>query len=149
MNVGISTSVMQRGKSGVGQYILSLVKALLRECSSVHLILFVLEEDLPLFEFARGRAKLVPVPEQFRPPVKDILWHQMNLPSLARAHALDLLHVPSYRRMLWPRPCALVATIHDLAPFRVAEKYDRARMLYGRLVARRLAHRQDEIIAVS
>ena len=37
--------------------------------------------------------------------------------------SLDVLHVPSYRRMLWPRPCPLVATIHDLAPFHVAHKY--------------------------
>jgi glycosyltransferase involved in cell wall biosynthesis len=51
--------------------------------------------------------------------------------------------------MLWPRPCALVATIHDLAPFRLANKYDWKRMFYGRVVARRLAHRQDAIIAVS
>src|SRR5581483_3031762 len=52
-------------------------------------------------------------------------------------------------RMLWPRPCALVATIHDLAPFRLGGKYDWRRMLYGRVVARRLARRQDEIVAVS
>src|SRR5207244_13060191 len=92
---------------------------------------------------------LVPVPEKFRPPVKNILWHQRHLPELTQEHRLDVLHVPSYRRMLWPRPCALVATIHDLAPFHLAGKYDWARMFYGRVVARRLAHRQDEIVAVS
>jgi glycosyltransferase involved in cell wall biosynthesis len=62
---------------------------------------------------------------------------------------LDVLHVPSYRRLLWPRPCPLVATIHDLAPFRVADKYDWKRMFYGRVVARQLAPRQDEVIAIS
>jgi glycosyltransferase involved in cell wall biosynthesis len=71
------------------------------------------------------------------------------LPLLARARRLDVLHVPSYRRMLWPRPCALVTTIHDLAPFHVEGKYDAGRMFYGRTVARWLAHRQDRIIAVS
>ena len=48
---------------------------------------------------------------------------------------LDVLHVPSYRRLLWPRPCAVVATIHDLAPFRLPGKYDLLRMFYGRTVA--------------
>ena len=57
--------------------------------------------------------------------------------------------MPSYRRLLWPRPCGLVATIHDLAPFQVASKYDWKRMFYGRVVARRLAWRQDAIIAIS
>ncbi len=111
--------------------------------------LYVLEEDMPLFSFAASGIRLVPVPERHRPPVKNILWHQTELPRLVRQARLDVLHVPSYRRLLWPRPCALVATIHDLAPFRLPEKYDWKRMVYGRVVVRRLARRQDEIIAVS
>jgi glycosyltransferase involved in cell wall biosynthesis len=149
MRIGLSTSVIQRGRSGVGQYVLALVRALLPVANRHELSLFVLEEDLPLFDFARGAVRLVPVHEQHRPPVKDILWHQVELPRLARQLGLDVLHVPSYRRMVWRRPCALVATIHDLAPFRLPKKYDRARMLYGRVVARQLAHRQDEIVTVS
>jgi len=149
MNIGMSTSVVQRGKTGVGQYVFALVTALSRQLNRHELTLFVLEEDVALFNSLRESATIVPISEQFRPPVKDILWHQTILPSLARAHRLDVLHVPSYRRMLWPRPCALVTTIHDLAPFHVAGKYDWKRMIYGRVVARRLAHRQDKIIAVS
>jgi glycosyltransferase involved in cell wall biosynthesis len=42
-----------------------------------------------------------------------------------------------------------VATIHDLAPFHVTGKYDWKRMFYGRVVVRRLAMRQDRVIAVS
>jgi glycosyltransferase involved in cell wall biosynthesis len=149
MNVGLSTSVIQRGRSGVAQYVFALVEALSRHSARHELTLFVLEDDVPLFGSARDFAKIIPVSERFRAPVKDILWHQTVLPSLARAHQLDVLHVPSYRRMLWPRPCALVTTIHDLAPFHVAGKYDWKRMVYGRVVARWLAHRQDKIIAVS
>lgn len=149
MKIGLSTSVMQRGRSGVGQYVLALVRALLPAARQHEFTLFVLEEDLEKFDFARGVMRLVPVPERYRPAVRDIAWHQTVLPVLARRLGLDVLHVPSYRRMLWRKPCALVATIHDLAPFRLAGKYDRARMFYGRVVARRLARRQDEIIAVS
>jgi glycosyltransferase involved in cell wall biosynthesis len=149
MRIGISTSVIQRGKSGVGQYVFALLRALLSASHQHKLILFVLEEDLPLFAFAKDKAEIVPVPEKFRPPVKNILWHQTRLPKLVRSLQLDVLHVPSYRRMLWPRPCPLVATIHDLAPFHVAEKYDWKRMFYGRVIARRLAQRQDRIIAIS
>jgi glycosyltransferase involved in cell wall biosynthesis len=89
------------------------------------------------------------VSERLRPPVRNILWHQTELPRLASELGLDALHVPSYRRMVWRRPCGLAATIHDLAPFRVKHKYDWKRMLYGRLVVPRLAERQHEIIAVS
>jgi len=149
MRIGISTSVIQRGKTGVAQYVMALLRAL-RPYSGLHrFILFVLEEDLSLFDFLGDTMKVVTVPEQFRPPLKNILWHQSKLSGLARQHDLDVLHVPSYRRLLWPRPCALVATIHDLAPFHVSGKYEWKRMFYGRVVARKLARRQDRIIAIS
>ncbi len=149
MRIGISTSVIQRGKTGVAQYLFALLRAFLPHADEHHFVLFVLQEDLPLFAFAKNKMQVVPVPESFRPPIKNILWHQRALPQLARDLKLDILHVPSYRRMLWPRPCPLVATIHDLAPFRVPKKYSASRMFYGRVVARRLAQRQDAIIAIS
>lgn len=111
--------------------------------------LFVLEQDLPLFDFARNNVALVPVAEKYRPAMKNIIWHQLQLPELVRRHHIEVLHVPSYRRLLGRRPCPLVATIHDLAPFRVPNKYDWKRMFYGRVIVRRLAWRQDQIIAVS
>ncbi|HWA25820.1 MAG TPA: glycosyltransferase family 1 protein [Lacunisphaera sp.] len=149
MKIGISTSVIQRGRSGVAQHVFALVRALQAHAAQHHFTLFVLEQDRPLFDFAAGRMEIVPVPERYRRPVADIAWHQLQLPGMAARLGLDVLHVPSYRRMLWRAPCARVATIHDLAAFHVAGKYDWARMFYGRVVARQLARQQDEIIAVS
>jgi glycosyltransferase involved in cell wall biosynthesis len=148
MRIGVSTSVVQRGQTGVAQYVFALLRAL--QAQGKHqFVLFVLEEDLPLFEFAKSAMEIVPVAERHRPPLANVLWHQRTLPQLARAHRLDVLHVPSYRRMLWQAPCARVATVHDLATFHVAGKYDWKRMFYGRVVAARLARRQEELIAVS
>ncbi len=149
MKIGLSTSVIQGGRSGVGQYVLALVRALIAAPARPDLTLFVLEGDLPLFAFARDAVRVVTVPETYRPAARNIAWHHIELPQLIRQLNLDVLHVPSYRRMLWSRPCALVSTIHDLAPFHLPEKYDWKRMLYGRVVVRRLARRQDHIIAVS
>ena len=156
MHVGLSTSVIQRGKTGIAQYVFALVRALTSTetpkppwAEDLRLTLFVLQEDMPLFEFAHGRAQIEVVPEEYRPAVKDIVWHQTELPLLAKRLQLDLLHVPSYRRLLWRKPCPLVATIHDLAPFHVSAKYDWKRMFYGKVIVRRLAHRQDQVIAIS
>jgi glycosyltransferase involved in cell wall biosynthesis len=149
VRIGLSTSVIGRGKTGIGQYVFALTRALLAQEEPPQLVLFVLEEDVPLFEFTARRAEIVPVPERYRSASKNILWHQTMLPRLARKLKLDVLHVPSYRRMLWRTPCPLVATIHDLAPFHVADKYDWKRMFYGRVIARRLAQRQNAIIAIS
>ena len=149
MNIGFSTSVIQKGKTGVAQYVFALLDALKNADAKHRFHLFVLEGDVPLFDFVRNHMSIVTVPERFRSPAKNIAWHQTVLPRLARELSLDVLHVPSYRRMVWSHPCALVATIHDLAPFHVANKYDWKRMIYGRVVARQLAHRQHQIIAIS
>lgn len=149
MKIGISTSVIQRGRTGIAQYVFNLLREFAPVTAQHEFVLFTLEEDVPLFEFVGDAMEILRVSETYRPAAQNIWWHQRALPKLCREHGLDVLHVPSYRRMLWPRPCKLVATIHDLAPFHVAKKYDWKRMFYGRVVARRLARRQDEIIAIS
>jgi len=149
VRIALSTSVIQRGRTGIAQYVFALVRALLPHAQRHEFHLLVLEDDLPLFEFARGAMRLVPVAERWRPALRNIAWHQWELPRLARRERWEVLHVPSYRRLLWPRPCPLVATIHDLAPFRVTGKYDPLRMFYGRVIVRQLAHRQNAIIAIS
>ena len=149
MNIGLSTSVIQRGKSGIARYVLALIENLMPQADAHRFVLFVLEEDLPLFAFASSQMMVVPISEKFRQPMRDIVWHQTVLPKLAYKHGLDVLHIPSYRRMPHRTPCARVATIHDLAPFRLRGKYDRFRTFYGRVVVRVLAHRQQRIIAVS
>lgn len=148
MRAGLTATMIQGGRSGVAQYVLSLVRELVR-AGQVDLSVFVLEHELPLFDFAKDRCRLIPVPQSAAPPVKNILWHQFTLPKLARELKLDVLHVPSYRRLVRSAPCPIVGTIHDLAPFHVRGKYDIARMFYGRVVVKHLARRQKEIIAVS
>ena len=149
MRIGISTSVIQRGRTGIAQYVFNLLREFLPYSSEHQFVLFTLEEDLPLFDFLHDAMEVVVVPESCRPAAKNIWWHHSVLPQLCKERKLDVLHIPSYRRMLWSHPCRLVATIHDLAPFHVAHKYDWKRMLYGRVVARRLARRQHEIIVIS
>ena len=149
MNIALSTSVIQKGKTGIAQYVFALIKSLLPILQGHKLTLFVLEEDAPLFSFVGSRAEIILVPEQYRAPAKNIQWHQFQLPNILKQQRIDVLHVPSYRRLIWRRSCALTATIHDLAPFHVSKKYDWKRMLYGRVIVRFLAHRQHEIIAIS
>src|SRR4051812_8107328 len=100
MRIGLSTSVIQRGQTGVAQYVFALVRSFLAHTDEHQFTLFVLEKDLPFFAFAQPAMQLVSVPEAFRPPLKNIFWHQRCLPALARNHGLDVLHVPSYRRLL-------------------------------------------------
>ena len=149
MKIGFSTSVIQRGQTGIAQYVLSLLHAFAAQAQSERFYLFVLEDDAHFFSDLGDRFEMILVPEKYRPPIRNIVWHQTILPGLVRRLELDVLHIPSYRRLLARRPCPLVATIHDLAAFRVSRKYDPARTFYGRVVVKHLARRQDEIITVS
>jgi glycosyltransferase involved in cell wall biosynthesis len=149
MNIGISTSVIQRGKTGIAHYLFSLFAELKHFADEHTFYLFVLEEDARFFDFLEDSMHVIKVEERHRPPVADIFWHQTVLPRLASQLGLDVIHVPSYRRLLFRAPCPKIGTIHDLAPFHVRGKYDLARMLYGRYIVKGLARRQDAIITVS
>ena len=72
MNIGLSTTMIQRGRSGVAQYVLALVRALLAEGRAHRLHLFLLPEDRPLFEFAGDQVVRIPVPERFRAAVPNV-----------------------------------------------------------------------------
>ena len=98
MNIGLSTSVIQRGRSGVAQYVFALVEALTRQAAQHDLTLFVLEDDVPLFDFAKESATIVPVSERFRAPVKDILLEAWQADAAGiHAHPEPSITTPSTR----------------------------------------------------
>ncbi len=148
-HVAISTSVNQRGKSGVATYLFGLIDGLVTTCPEVKLTLFGLAADRPLFERWLDRANWIEVSEFWRPALRDIFWHQFILPGQLRTIRADVVHIPSYRRILARPPCPQVVTVHDCAAFHVRGKYDAARMAYGRHVVPRLARRARRIITVS
>ncbi len=149
MKIGLSVSVIQHGKSGVATYVAGLLRGLAANGWPVEVVLFGLEDDKAWFAPWLDRCKWVGVPEKFRPAVANIIWHQTKLPGLLRRHGCDLLHIPSYRRMVALPGIPQVVTVHDCAPFRLQGKYDQFRMFYGKQMVTRLSRRTQEVIAVS
>ncbi len=149
LHVALSTSVNQRGKSGVAAYLFGLIDGLVNTCPDVRLSLFGLAADKPLFAPWLDRASWVEVDEKWRPAVRDIFWHQFILPGRLREIGAEVVHIPSYRRILARPPCPQVVTVHDCAAFHVRGKYDAARMAYGRHVVPRLATRARRLVTVS
>lgn len=149
MKIGLSTSVIQRGSSGIAQWVFNVTRALEPYAAKHPFTLFVLEEDVSLFEEQSSYMTIYPVKERWRPPVKDILWHQLRLPKICKQLNLDLIHIPSYRRMIWSNACKKLTTIHDLAPYHVPGKYDMLRMLYAQKIVPNLARRSQGMSAVS
>ena len=149
MRVALSTSVVQRGKSGVASFLFGLLEGLHRIDAPVDLVLLGLADDRPLFEKWLDRCQWVPVGEQYRPAVRNILWHQTALRALLRREKIDVLHIPSYRRIVARPPVPQVVPINDLAAFALAGKYDAARMIYGKYVVRALAQQAQIVSTVS
>ena len=149
IRVALSVSVIQKGRSGVASYVFGLLDGMRDIDVPVDITLLGLEEDRPLFDKWLDRCHWFPVPETYRPAVRNVLWHQTTLRGVLRSEKIDVLHIPSYRRIVARPPCPQVVTIHDCAAFAVKGKYDAARMLYGKYVVRRLARQADVVTTVS
>lgn len=149
LRVALSTTVAQRGKSGVAAYLFGLIDGILAADRRVELILFGFAADRPLFARWLDRCRWEEIAECWRPAVRDIFYHQVLLPRRLRVLRCDVVHIPSYRRVLARPPCAQVLTIHDCASFQLRNKYDALRNFYTRRMVVPLARRATARIAVS
>jgi glycosyltransferase involved in cell wall biosynthesis len=149
IRVALSTSVVQRGRSGVAAYLFGLLDGFAAIDAPVKIILLGLADDAGLFTRWLDRCEWVSVPESNRGALRNILWHQTAVRRVLREVRADLVHIPSYRRIIWRPPVPQLVTIHDCAAFNVRGKYDMARMFYGQHIARRLARGAEAITPVS
>lgn len=146
MKALLSAGMIQGGKSGVGRYVIALAEALVRNHAEVELHVAGVDEDRSLFPYLDD-ARWVSIPAGGA--VKSLLWHQNCLPGLLKRESFDLVHIPSYRRMVAFSPVPQVATIHDCAPFVLRGKYDFGRGIFGRQIAPWIARRVEKVISVS
>jgi glycosyltransferase involved in cell wall biosynthesis len=149
VKVLLSAGMIQGGRSGVARYVISLSEALVREqASKIDLFVAGLDSDRALFPWLRDE-RWVSIPETMAGGVANLFWHQVQLNGHLHRLGIDLLHIPSYRRMLIHSIVPQVATIHDCAPFILRGKYDFARGFFGRIVVPFIARRVKRVIAVS
>ena len=148
MKVLLSAGMIQGGRSGVGRYVIALGEALVREQPSVDLHIAGLDADRGLFPWLRDD-RWIPIPANMSGGARNLLWHQTSLNGVVGKSKIDLVHIPSYRRMMWSCGVPQVATIHDCAPFILREKYDFFRGFFGRVIVPMIARRVQRVIAVS
>jgi glycosyltransferase involved in cell wall biosynthesis len=148
VKVLLSGGMIQGGRSGVGRYVICLAEALVAEHPQVELHVAGLSEDRALFPFIPDQRWMIIPPRYARGPL-NLAWHQAFLPKLLTDGAFDVVHIPSYRRMLAFSPIPQVATIHDCAPFVLRGKYDAFRGFFGRGMVPAIARKVPRIIAVS
>lgn len=108
------------------------------------------ESDRKVFDF--GSAHFIPhtIADSKFKPIPNIIYHQTELLKSAKAIGLDLLHLPSIRRVLFRKsPCPSVVTVHDLAVFHLSGKYDIFRTFYNKHIALPALKNNEQIITVS
>ena len=81
--------------------------------------------------------------------MRDILRHRSGLTKFASDQSLDVLHVPTIRRLPGKLPCASVVTVHDLGPVRMAGKYGALRDYYHRKLVPRWLDDVDAFVTPS
>lgn len=149
MRIAFSAFNLDGGKSGVGTYVLGLLKSLQGIDLHNHYDLFFKKTDAGLLPNENASFHLIPTQNWLGKPIPNILWHNMIFPRLAKKNHYDLLHVPTMRRIPMVKACPLVATVHDLAPFVLEGKYDPLRMMYHKYYLKRAIHQCDRVITVS
>ncbi len=157
MLIGVTTFGGDGGKSGISQYIISL----LREFSLLNSIgqnqidphqyeVVTFEKEREIFTQPRSAFRTQTVGSRWQNTLANLLWHQTELPSLCREKGYEVLFLPAgNRRLPAYSPCPTVGTVHDFSSLHVAQKYDTAHLLYIKRVLPALVRRLNAVITIS
>lgn len=137
-----------KGQSGISSYIRNTLKELgQRE----YLCIFVLKQDLAeLKKYAPGSHKWVVVSNFWAKPILNMFWHLFIFPFLLLLQPIKGVFLPAANRRLnafYSFPT--VATVHDLSPFHIPQKYDALRMNYVKHVIPAFLKQCPQIVAIS
>lgn len=148
--IGILTFACDAGRSGIGQYLVHLLREFPTLAPGVEFEVIGHEDELSAFLPAAHPYTTHIVSARWKSPIANILWQNLVLPRLCRARGYDALFLPAANRRLplW-LPCPSVGTVHDFSSMHIDGKYDPLRDIYIKRVLPRLVRRLTRIIAVS
>ncbi len=150
MKIALDVRTITPTRSGVGNYVLHLLRGLERVAPQHQFFLVgqagnfqTLGRDLP----EPGSALCTRLSHESH-PLGD-LWEHLWLPGALDRSGVDVLHGPATLVPLTSSRHASVVTIHDLVAFLFPDTIPHKYALYMRWLIRRVVHRADHIISVS
>ena len=150
VRLGVACFASDGGRSGIGQYLINVVRRLPELAPADEFVLFAPRRDAALWAGLPGGTKVEYVDDRFDAPLPSLLWHSAVLPRRLRSHGCDVVFLPAGNRRLGVRyGVPSVATVHDLSQLHVPGKYDAVRMFYATRVLPALIGRQDRVVTVS
>lgn len=126
MRIAIDLTATPKSKTGIGRYMLGLLKGLQAVDKTNEYYLFTQDDDLDGFGVYAPNFHMVPVNSKIlRKQYIRILWEQIVFPWRLRSHKIDVLHCPNYTmpypvRLVYPH-MAVQNSFHDMTYFNLPE----------------------------
>ncbi len=147
MKIFFSCIAFDEGKSGISDYIISVLRVMLRK----HQVdLLIHNSDIPLIPIQCDNLRFVIVRDCLKKPILSMFWHLYYLPFRYKYSSYDLVFLPAGNRRLFARyPAHTVVTFHDLSQYHIPEKYDRLRMAYIKYIIPHYLKKAPIVYAIS
>ncbi len=146
MRVGFDITAIPRAKSGVGFYVLNLLKALAEIDRENEYYIFSKKEDQLLVDFDTNSFNIIPCSTSNR--LLRLGWEQILLPRHISRHKLKVFHSPHYTVPLKSK-IPVVTTIHDMTFFTHPDVHEKSKVIFFQQMIPLATRRADAVIAVS
>lgn len=154
MRIAIDLTSSPKSKTGIGRYMLGLLKGLQETDKENEYFLFAHDDDLDGFGVYAENFHMVPVNSKIlRKTYIRILWEQIVFPWRLRKLKIDVLHCPNFtmpytKAIVYPK-LAVSAAFHDMTYFFLPEFHVGWKREMFKWYIRHTARRCDKIITIS
>ena len=154
MRIALDLTSTPKSKTGIGRYMLGLIKGLQQVDQENEYYLFAQDDDLDGFGVYASNFHMVPCKSRIlRKQWVRILWEQFVFPWRLKKIKADVLHCPNYTmpyslRIVSPKT-AVVSAFHDMAYFSFPELYVGWKRELFKWYIKRSARSTDKRITIS
>ena len=154
MRIAIDLTATPKSKTGIGRYMLGLLKGLQETDDTNEYYLFAQDDDLDGFGIYKDNFHFVPVRSSLlRKTYLRIVWEQVIFPFRLKKLKIDLLHCPNYTmpytlRLVSPKT-AVQGTFHDMTYFIHPEYLIGWKCRMFQRYIKKTAKRADKILTIS
>ncbi|MFZ5949934.1 MAG: glycosyltransferase family 4 protein [Candidatus Rifleibacteriota bacterium] len=149
IKLGYLTFGCDSGRSGIGRYAIELLRELANLNNELEIETVGFADEKKIF-VNETSLKWLSVDDYYRSPLKNIIWHQLNLASMAVKRGWQAVFLPAgNRRLPFYSPVPSIGVVHDFSALHVPNKYDQNRMFYIMKVLPMLMRRLTRVITIS
>ncbi|MFZ5585766.1 MAG: glycosyltransferase family 4 protein [Thermodesulfobacteriota bacterium] len=149
MRAAIDVRTVTPMRSGIGNYVLNLMRGLRRVAPEDEFLMIGRGPNLALLAEAARPGQTIPTRVSHESHPLGDLWEHCWLPRVLDRAGVQVMHGPAVLLPLGRDGFARVATIHDLVAFLYPETIPRKYALYMRWLLRRVVKRAERLVSVS